>query len=217
MPSKWKKVRLRWNVAPKVWWVCDCQPKCVPGTDFLLTLSGMLLRVSSFAFNTSSVLFLSDEFLQEAVIPTRSPRSELAVTLAASRPEDAFIDLTANSILGVIILSIAVKLAFRILSSTVSTMLPISLSILSLKNLSQVWTFTAFSLAVKLLPLWLTVNFWSTVLLLTTNFCCLPLAASPMITSWSKSSNWLKNFPFDCLYFQVDTIFTLTHELPLWQ
>ena len=49
-----------------------------------------------------------------------SPCSEFAVTLAASRPEDAFIDLTANSFLGEIMLSIVVKITFWILSSTVS-------------------------------------------------------------------------------------------------
>ena len=38
------------------------------------------------------------------------PRSNFAVTLVASPPEDAFIDLTANSILGVLKLSIAVKI-----------------------------------------------------------------------------------------------------------
>ena len=42
-------------------------------------------------------------------------------------------------------LSIAVKIAFWILSSTVSTMLLISLSILSLKHLSKVFTSTVFS------------------------------------------------------------------------
>ena len=44
----------------------------------------------------------------------RSPRSEFTVTLAASGLEVAFIDLTCNSILGLIILSIAVKIAFWI-------------------------------------------------------------------------------------------------------
>ena len=37
-----------------------------------------------------------------------SPRSEVKVTLVASFPEDAFIDLTADSFLGLLILSIAV-------------------------------------------------------------------------------------------------------------
>ena len=64
------------------------------------TSSGMFSRVSSFTFGTRSVLLFSDAFSKEALIPTRSPRSEFAVTLVTSRPEDAFIDLIANSILG---------------------------------------------------------------------------------------------------------------------
>ena len=73
----------------------------------------------------------SDAFSKEALIPTRSPRYEFAVTLVTSRPEDAFIDLIANSILGATMFSIAVKIAFCILSSTLSTVLLISLSILN--------------------------------------------------------------------------------------
>ena len=42
----------------------------------------------------------------------RSPRSEVAVTLVASRSEDAFFDLTTNSTLEVITISIAAKIAF---------------------------------------------------------------------------------------------------------
>ena len=41
-----------------------------------------------------------------------SPCSEFAVTLVASCPEDTLIDLTASSILGAILLSIAVKVQF---------------------------------------------------------------------------------------------------------
>ena len=63
------------------------------------------LRVSSVKFNLRSVLFLMDTFSQEAVIPACSPSSQLAVTLAASPPDDAYNDLTANSILHVIMLS----------------------------------------------------------------------------------------------------------------
>ena len=51
-----------------------------------------------------------------ALIPTCSLRSEFADTLVASRPEDAFIDLIASSILGATMFSIAVKIAFCILS-----------------------------------------------------------------------------------------------------
>ena len=101
--------------------------------------------------------FFSDTLSKEAVIPMHSPWSEFAATLAAYFPEDAFIDLTANSILEVIILKILVKTAFWILSSTLSTMLPISLSNHSLKQFSKVWTFTVFSLVVEKLLLLLTV------------------------------------------------------------
>ena len=100
------------------------------------------LSSSSFVFNTYSVLIFSNTFSKEAVIPTRSPRSEFAVTLVASRPEDAFIDLTANSIVGAVLLLNAVKIAFWILLSTVLTLLPIYLSILSLKHPSKVGTIT---------------------------------------------------------------------------
>ena len=67
------------------------------------------------------MLFLSDMFSKEAVIPTCSQSSEFTITLATSRSDDVFPDLTANSIFGVIMLSIAVKIAFWILFSTVST------------------------------------------------------------------------------------------------
>ena len=70
------------------------------------------------------------------------PRSEIAVTLVAFRPEDAFFDLMAHSTLGATMLSKAIKIGFYILSSTVSTILLISLSILLLKHLSKIFTFT---------------------------------------------------------------------------
>ena len=129
-----------------LWWVCGCGSKCVSLTDNSLTSSGILFRVSPFVFNACSVSFISDTFSKGAVMPMYSPCSELAMTLVASCPEDSFIDLIANSILGVIKLSIAVNIAFWFLSSTVSTILPISLSILSLKHLSKVFTFIRFSL-----------------------------------------------------------------------
>ena len=64
--------------------------------DSSLTSSAMLFLVSSFVFNRCSVLFLSDTFSKEAVVPMCSQRSEVAVTLVASRPEDAHFDLAAN-------------------------------------------------------------------------------------------------------------------------
>ena len=78
----------------------------------------MFCRVSSFTFDTPNVLLFPDAFSKEVLIPTCSLRSEFADTLVASRPEDAFIDLIASSILGATIFSIAVKIAFCSLSST---------------------------------------------------------------------------------------------------
>ena len=144
--------RARDQFLGNLWWVCDCLSKCVIGTDNSFTSPGMFPRVSSFAFNSWNVLFLSDRFWKQAVIPTRSPRSEFAVTMAASRLEDAFIDLTANSIPGVIIISIAVKNAFWSLPSTVSTTWLISQPILLLKKLSNIWIFAVISMFVEILP-----------------------------------------------------------------
>ena len=127
-----------------------CRSKCVSGTDNSLTSSGMLFRVSSFTFHTCSILLIPDVFSKAALIPTYSPRPESALTLVESRPEDAFIYLIANSFLGATMISTAVKIEFWILSFTVSTILLISLSILSLKHLSKVFTFTVFSLVTKL-------------------------------------------------------------------
>ena len=97
-------------------------------------------------FDSWNVSFLSNRFSNEEVISISSPRSEFVVTLAASRPEDGLLDLTAISFFGLIILSIAVRIAFWIYCSTAWTMLPISLSILSLKHFSIDWTFNVFSL-----------------------------------------------------------------------
>ena len=104
------------------------------------------------------ILLFPDAFSKGGIIPTCSPRSEFTVTPVTSRPEDAFIDLTANSILGATTLSKAVKIAFCILSSTVSTKLLISLSILLLKHLSKVFTLAVLSLAAVLLLEVLTVK-----------------------------------------------------------
>ena len=91
---------------------CGFRSKCVSGNDNSLTSSGMFCRVSSFTFDTHSMSLFSDAFSKKALIPTHSPRSQFAVTLVTSRPEDAFIDLFANSILGATMLSIAAKIAF---------------------------------------------------------------------------------------------------------
>ena len=74
----------------------------------------MLYRVSSFTFDTPSVLLFPDAFSKEVLIPTCSLRYEFADTLVAPGPEYSFIDLIANSILGATMLSIAFKIAFCI-------------------------------------------------------------------------------------------------------
>ena len=172
-----------------LWWVSACRSKRVSGTDNSPTSSGMLFRVSSFTFDTCSTLLFPDAFSKESLIPACYPRSEFAVTMVASRPEDAFIDLTANSILGATMLSIAVKIAFWILSSTVSTKLLISLSILSLKHLSKVFTFTVFSLVTKLSLEVPTVKSRSLLPSFIIAFSRSSLATLPIMISWSKSCN----------------------------
>ena len=197
--------------------LCGCRWKCVSGIDNSLTSSRIWFRVSSFTFNSWIVLFFPDKFSGVSVIPMCFPRSELAITLVASRPHDAFFDLIANSTLGWIILFIAVKIAFWNLSSTVATILPFSVSILSLKHLSKVFKFTTFSLTAwppSELP---TVNSWSTVLSLTVVLSCPMFIALPMITSWSQSCNWLRSFLLDCLFLWVETMLVLTNQLYLKQ
>ena len=196
-----------------LWWVCGCRSKCVSGIDDPLTSSWMLCRVKSFIFVTPNVLLFSDAFSKEALIPACSLRSEFADTLVTSRPEDAFIDLIANSILGATMLSMAVKFAFCILSSTASTLLFISLSILSLKHFSRVFTFIAFQLSTELLLKVPTVKSRSLEPSLTTTFSCLALVALPIIIFWSKSTNWLRSLLFDCFFLRVETVFVLITEL----
>ena len=71
----------------------------------------MLFRVSSLPFDICCALF-PDAFSKEALVPACSLHSEFAAIQVASPPEDAFIDLSANPILGATMLSIAVKIAF---------------------------------------------------------------------------------------------------------
>ena len=190
-------------IFPVVWWVCDCRSKRVSGTDNSPTLSGKFFRVSSFTFNLCNTKLTSDGFSKGAVICIRYPRSEFALTLVASFSRNAFFDLIANSILRATILSRAVKIAFWILLSTVSTMLLSSLSFFALKHLSKAFTSTVFSLFVKLLPEVPTVKSRSPVLSLTKVISCLSLAVLLLMISWSKSSNWLRDCVFYCLFLRV--------------
>ena len=187
-----------------MWWVCGCRSKRVPGTDNLLTSPEMFLRVSSIAFKSWNVLCLSDAFSKEVTIPKRSPHSEFSLTLVASRREDASFDLTANSKLGVIILSmasLAVEIEFWIIFSTVSTSLLSCPWILSLKQLCKIWIIIAFTLVVEKLQLLSTVNPQSTVPSLTT-FCCPRFTASPIRNILIKVNNLAREPSFWLYFFQ---------------
>ena len=170
--------------------MCVCRSKCAPETDNLLTSSGMLFRVSSFPFDICCTLLFPDAFSKKAILPTCSLHSKFAATLVASRQEHAFTDLIANSIIEATMLPVAVKIAFCIPSSTVSTILLLSLSILSLNHLSKVFTFTVLSLIAKLLLEASMVKFRSWVTSLTTEFSWFSLAALPIMISWSNLIGW---------------------------
>ena len=88
-----------------------------------------------------------------------------------------------------------------------------SLSILSLKHLSKVFTFTVLPLIPKLSLESSMVKSRSLVPSLATVFSRLSLAALPIMISWSKSSNCLRSLLFDCLIFRVDTMFVLLIEV----
>ena len=121
-----------------LWWVCDCRSKCVVGAMNSLTSPEIFPHVLSFAFISWNVSFPWETFLKEAMIPIGSQCFKFAVTLAASRPEDVFIDLTANSTVRVMILSTTVKIFFWILSLTNSMILLFSLSILSVSIFAMI-------------------------------------------------------------------------------
>ena len=72
------------------------------------------------------MLFLSDTFSKEAAILKRSSRSDKPITTTRSCPDDAFIDPTAYSILGMIILSIALRSKLRLVNKV--TYLPVNTS-----------------------------------------------------------------------------------------
>ena len=88
-------------------------------------------------FSSLNVSFFWDGFSTRFVTLGYSSRSELAITLAISRPNDAFNDLSANSILVLIKLFTWIEKAIWNLPSGVSSILPISLVILSLRHPSN--------------------------------------------------------------------------------
>ena len=115
-------------------------------------------------------------------------------------PQDALFQLIANSILGATILSTAVKPAFCIPSSIVSTILLTSLSTNSLEQLSQVFAFTKISSVVKFLTEVPTVEPRPLVPSFTIIIYCPSLALLPKMISWSRSIIELRILLFDCLF-----------------
>ena len=160
------------------------------------TASGIFPRVSSFTIFSWNVSFSWGTFSMQEVILTCSRCSDFPVTLAASHPADAFLDLTANSIPGVIRLSFLVKMGSWTLSSNVSSISFFSLSIPSITHLSNVWKSVVFSLLAGTLSLIWPLIFQSTRTLSETKFHHPLLTSSTTMRSWSKSSNSLRKVSF---------------------
>ena len=199
-----------------LWYVCVCWSKLVSKTKNSLATSVLCLRVSSFKSVSRKVLFLSDAFPSGAEIPSYFPCSKFAVTQLMSHPDEAILDTIAISIFGVKILSIAVKIAFWILTLTSSTTLCISLVILSIGFLSNVWTNTEISLAAAELSLLLTTIHQSTRGLSKKEVLSLNIRCLNKKTSCSKSLTSLKTLLLCCFFFQVETMFVLTSDLHLF-
>ena len=180
--------------------MCGGRSEYVSGTGKSLTLPGYSLESHHLHLIYEKCCFYRIRFQKG-----QWSLSEFFVTLAVSRPEDAFFDLTANSIFGVMLLSIAVKSKFWIVSSTVLTTLPISLSILSVRLFSSVWTSTVLSSVTTKLSIILVVNSRSDGLSLTTTFCVLLLTASPKKHLDHSYRNCLKDFCF-AVFFRVEII-----------
>ena len=143
--------------------VCLPVRKCPRDRKFIILASvvpSILLSYLQFMKCIISVGYVlkSGKWQEYLLVPSRF---KLTIAMATSCSDDAFYDLIANSILGVMILSIAVKIAIKILSATVSTSMPILLATLSGKVLPKVWTSTVFSLVTTILSSFLAVKFWS--------------------------------------------------------
>ena len=82
--------------------------------------------------------------------PHMLPCPEFAVTVLASRPVDVFIDLTANSTLGVMILSIGVKIALWMMPSNEPAFLPIFLSRHFFRRLNIHYIFIGYRTTAKI-------------------------------------------------------------------
>ena len=158
-----------------------------------------------------NALSFSDMFTKETVIPLHTRRSRLALTLVASRPEDAFLtSLLTQSLAN----NIIYRSQYRVPDPIFNRVNNINhfLSVFWSKHLFNVWTFNVFSMVVEILSQFLTVNSRSTVSSLNKRFCSPLFAVSPKISSWTKSSTWLRSL-FFCCFFRVETMVALTSEL----
>ena len=217
-PAKNSLIWFVWAVrSVTMWWLCLPVKKCIWEPEFIYLVRKFVSSLITCIKTHVVYCSFRIRFKIGAIIPSCSQRSGLRITLVASHPEDAFIDLLANSILGVKILSLVVKVAFWFLFTTVSTTLPISLPIFLLKHLSKVFTFTTFSLTAGPRSELPTVNSWLAVPSLTVVFSGLLLFIMPIATAWSKSSYWLRSLLSDCLFLWVEGMFVLTNQLYIKQ
>ena len=138
--------------------VWDCRSKPVFGTGHSLTWSGIFPRVSSFIYAMKYVVvgYVFKRGLDTNMLPTIRIQGNTSSVPSSRRIHY----LTAISILGVILLSIAVKIAFWNLSSTVSTISPLSSSILPGRHLSNALASIVISLTAGILSELETGNSW---------------------------------------------------------
>ena len=181
----------------RLWWVCGFRLKCVSENENSLPSSRILFWVLSTLFNTCSVTVFSDTFSKGGVFPGWSPHSEFTAKLVASRPEDAFFDLIANSFF---LSNTTINCGQHCVSDSVFTRANNNTHFLVnpfKKHLSKVLTFTKSSWTVKLLSGLPTVKSWSPVPSTIVLFSCLSIAVLPMIKTWSKLSNWRRHLLFE--------------------
>ena len=132
------------------------------------------------------------------LIPVWSSSSEKAVTLAKSRPGNAFTDLIFGSTLRTKTLSIAAKVAFSIVFPTVRPSLSIALVFVFVRHLSKVWMFKALSI-VNLTPLLLPELISTSIWPFSTSIFCLSL---PRVLTMMSHQLW-------GFFFWVETLFVL--------
>ena len=132
------------NLLINLWRVCDCQFACVPGNGNYYTSSGLHPWVSTVKCNSQNILFRSDTISKEEqyslLFPTLWASHNWSSVPSRWRINWHICYFKPR----VIVLSIAAKKSFWILSLTASTTLPTSFVILLVKLPSNVRTSRAF-------------------------------------------------------------------------